>query len=81
MWILTFVNVCPEVLSRFDMIFLVRDVRDEDRDRLICKHVMGVHIENSESGRDIREGDIFEDSRYALIACDSISFVTRSHCC
>jgi DNA replication licensing factor MCM5 len=62
---LTFVIVYPKVLSRFDMIFLVRDVRDEDRDRLICKHVMGVHIENSESGRDTREGDIFEDSRYA----------------
>lgn len=37
------------VLSRFDMIFLVRDVREEERDRLICQHVMGVHIDHSSS--------------------------------
>jgi DNA replicative helicase MCM subunit Mcm2 (Cdc46/Mcm family) len=35
------------ILSRFDMIFLVRDTRDEERDRSICQHVMGVHINNS----------------------------------
>lgn len=35
------------ILSRFDLIFLVRDVRDEVRDRMICRHVMGVHIVNS----------------------------------
>jgi DNA replication licensing factor MCM5 len=29
------------------MIFLVRDVREEERDRLICQHVMGVHIDHS----------------------------------
>jgi DNA replicative helicase MCM subunit Mcm2 (Cdc46/Mcm family) len=37
------------VLSRFDMIFLVRDIREEERDRLICQHVMGVHIDHSVS--------------------------------
>ena len=31
----------------FDLIFLVRDVREEERDRMICKHVMGVHLNNS----------------------------------
>ena len=31
------------------MIFLVRDVREEERDRLICQHVMGVHIDHSSS--------------------------------
>merc|ERR1719261_2289774 len=35
------------ILSRFDMIFLVRDVRDEDRDLSIAKHVMGVHMKAS----------------------------------
>ena len=35
------------ILSRFDLIFIVRDVRDEERDRGIAKHVMGVHINAS----------------------------------
>lgn len=50
------------VLSRFDMIFLVRDIREEERDRLICKHVMGVHFEHSSTAGDVRPGDFTEDT-------------------
>jgi len=32
------------ILSRFDLIFIVRDIRDMERDRSIAKHVMGIHI-------------------------------------
>lgn len=35
------------ILSRFDCIFIVRDVRDEERDRSIARHVLGVHINAS----------------------------------
>lgn len=38
------IDLMSTILSRFDLIFLVRDVRDEARDRMICRHVMGVHI-------------------------------------
>jgi DNA replication licensing factor MCM5 len=41
------IDLMTTILSRFDLIFLVRDVREEERDRMICKHVMGVHIQNS----------------------------------
>lgn len=41
------IDLMTTILSRFDMIFLVRDVREEERDRMICRHVMGVHIQNS----------------------------------
>ena len=44
------IDLMSTILSRFDLIFLVRDVRDEDRDRMICRHVMGVHIGNSSGG-------------------------------
>lgn len=38
------IDMMSTILSRFDMIFIVRDVRDETRDIAIAKHVMGVHI-------------------------------------
>jgi DNA replication licensing factor MCM5 len=31
------------ILSRFDMMFLVKDVRDPDRDYMLCKHMVGLH--------------------------------------
>jgi DNA replication licensing factor MCM5 len=31
------------ILSRFDLIFLVKDVRDEERDRTLAYHVMSLH--------------------------------------
>ena len=41
------IDLMTTILSRFDLIFLVRDVREEERDREICKHVMGVHLSSS----------------------------------
>jgi DNA replication licensing factor MCM5 len=41
------IDLMTTILSRFDVIFLVRDVREEERDRMICQHVMGVHINSS----------------------------------
>lgn len=31
------------ILSRFDMIFLVKDVRDPERDYMLCKHMVSLH--------------------------------------
>ena len=44
------IDLMTTILSRFDLIFLVRDVREEARDRMICQHVMGVHINNGGGG-------------------------------
>jgi DNA replication licensing factor MCM5 len=41
------IDLMTTILSRFDLIFLVRDVREEARDRMICEHVMGVHMGHS----------------------------------
>lgn len=41
------IDLMTTILSRFDLIFLVRDLREEERDRMICKHVMGIHMQNS----------------------------------
>merc|ERR1719265_1771405 len=40
------------ILSRFDMIFLVRDVRDVDRDKMIAKHVLELHKGGAEKNND-----------------------------
>jgi len=44
------IDLMTTILSRFDLIFLVRDIREEERDRMICQHVMGVHIDNGGGG-------------------------------
>lgn len=41
------IDFLPTILSRFDLIFIVRDIRDEERDRNIARHVLGVHINAS----------------------------------
>ncbi|RKP39571.1 MCM2/3/5 family-domain-containing protein [Dimargaris cristalligena] len=45
------------ILSRFDMIFIVRDEHSEQRDKTIAKHVMNVHM-NSANPADQVEGEI-----------------------
>ena len=40
-------------MSRFDLIFIVRDIRNEAKDKLIAEHVMGIHI-HSENFNDNR---------------------------
>ena len=38
------IDLMTTILSRFDCIFIVRDVRDAERDRSIARHVLGVHM-------------------------------------
>lgn len=52
------IDLMTTILSRFDMIFLVRDIREEERDRMICRHVMGVHIDNSRGSGSNRDGPL-----------------------
>ncbi|KZT74892.1 MCM-domain-containing protein [Daedalea quercina L-15889] len=57
------------ILSRFDMIFIVKDEHNEQRDRMIAKHVMNIHMnrpnENAdENGEAVGEIDIDRMKRY-----------------
>ncbi|CAE7695006.1 MCM5 [Symbiodinium microadriaticum] len=38
------IDLMSTILSRFDCIFIVRDVRDREKDRSIARHVLSVHI-------------------------------------
>ncbi|KAI4497155.1 hypothetical protein M0802_007639 [Mischocyttarus mexicanus] len=42
--ILKNLNISQPLLSRFDLIFLLLDNPDKQRDHLICKHIMSSHI-------------------------------------
>lgn len=44
------IDFLPTILSRFDLIFIVRDIRDAARDRTIARHVLSVHINASRAG-------------------------------
>jgi DNA replication licensing factor MCM5 len=40
------IDLMTTILSRFDCIFIVKDIRDEERDKSIARHVLGVHIDS-----------------------------------
>ncbi|KAL0950795.1 hypothetical protein HGRIS_007559 [Hohenbuehelia grisea] len=57
------------ILSRFDMIFIVKDEHNEARDKLIAKHVMSIHMnrptQNTDNnGEAIGELDLDKMKRY-----------------
>ncbi|KAI0063102.1 MCM-domain-containing protein [Artomyces pyxidatus] len=57
------------ILSRFDMIFIVKDEHNEQRDRMIAKHVMNIQMNRpnvvaDENGEVVGEIDIDKMKRY-----------------
>ncbi|KAF5337117.1 hypothetical protein D9611_003224 [Ephemerocybe angulata] len=53
------------ILSRFDMIFIVRDEHNEGRDRMIAKHVMNIHMNRPNENNDVvGEIDLDKMKRY-----------------
>ncbi|KAJ8596508.1 MCM-domain-containing protein [Rhizopogon salebrosus TDB-379] len=57
------------ILSRFDMIFIVKDEHNEQRDRMIAKHVMNIHMNRpnqnaDDNGETVGEIDIDKMKRY-----------------
>ncbi|KAH7929390.1 MCM-domain-containing protein [Leucogyrophana mollusca] len=57
------------ILSRFDMIFIVKDEHNEQRDRMIAKHVMNIHMNRpnqnaDENGEVVGEIDIDKMKRF-----------------
>ena len=51
------IDFLPSILSRFDMIFIVRDIRDPEKDRTIARHVLSVHINASTYRRSVQNPD------------------------
>jgi DNA replication licensing factor MCM5 len=51
------IDLLPTILSRFDLIFIVRDVRNAARDADIARHVMRVHM-SADVGLDEAAGEV-----------------------
>jgi DNA replication licensing factor MCM5 len=52
------------ILSRFDMIFIVKDEHNEARDRTIARHVMDIHMAKNTENEAVGEIDIDKMKRY-----------------
>ncbi|KAI0231389.1 DNA replication licensing factor mcm5 [Lamellibrachia satsuma] len=52
------IDFMPTILSRFDMIFIVKDVHDEARDITLAKHVMGIHMNAIKTAEEERRGEL-----------------------
>ncbi|KAG6866855.1 hypothetical protein C0991_008791 [Blastosporella zonata] len=57
------------ILSRFDMIFIVKDEHNEARDKMIAQHVMKIHMNRAtasaeENGENVGELDLDKMKRY-----------------
>lgn len=57
------------ILSRFDLIFIIRDIRDKERDKNLASHIMDIHI-NSENKQNDITGPIETDllTKYVAFA-------------
>jgi DNA replication licensing factor MCM5 len=52
------IDFMPTILSRFDMIFIVRDEHDEARDMTLAKHVMNIHMNALHMTEEARPGEL-----------------------
>lgn len=52
------IDFMPTILSRFDMIFIVKDEHNERRDATIARHVLDVHMNAQKTIEDSVEGEL-----------------------
>lgn len=58
------IEFATTILSRFDLIFIVKDEHNEARDRTIAKHVMNLHVGRQNPDEAVGEIDIDKMKRY-----------------
>lgn len=51
-------NFMPTILSRFDMIFIVKDEHQESRDITLAKHVLSIHANADHIDNNAPEGEL-----------------------
>ncbi|XP_063539296.1 DNA replication licensing factor Mcm5 [Cydia strobilella] len=52
------IDFMPTILSRFDMIFIVKDEHDQNRDITLAKHIISVHMGGDSAERSAASGEL-----------------------
>merc|ERR1711892_323794 len=52
------IDLMPTILSRFDTIFIIKDDHNPERDTILAKHVIGVHMNSGSSADKEKEGEL-----------------------
>ncbi|KAL2722328.1 DNA replication licensing factor Mcm5-like [Vespula squamosa] len=52
------IDFMPTILSRFDMIFIVKDEHEENRDITLAKHVLNIHTNAGQLTEQLTEGEL-----------------------
>lgn len=52
------IDFLPTILSRFDMIFIVKDEHDKNRDMTLARHIMSVHINADHANEEAKDGEL-----------------------
>jgi replicative DNA helicase Mcm len=60
------VNLPVPLLTRFDLIFIVRDLPEKEKDNLIASHILEIHKDNEHAAKPAIEIDLF--SKYLAYA-------------
>lgn len=68
------IDFMPTILSRFDMIFIVKDEHDANRDKTLARHIMNVHMNAAQTTNEPKEGEL------SLELIKKYINYCRSHC-
>ena len=60
------IDLQTTILSRFDCIFIVRDVRDMEHDKRMARHIVGLHTGNNETQEESAIFNLKELRNYVL---------------
>ncbi|XP_018321449.1 DNA replication licensing factor Mcm5-like [Agrilus planipennis] len=52
------IDFMPTILSRFDMIFIVKDEHDQRRDMTLARHIINVHMSAEQVTEEPKEGEL-----------------------
>jgi DNA replication licensing factor MCM5 len=52
------IDFMPTILSRFDMIFIVKDEHDQQRDMTLARHIMNVHMNAGQVIQEPKDGEL-----------------------
>lgn len=52
------IDFMPTILSRFDMIFIVKDEHEQNKDVTLAKHVMNIHSNAAQVTEQSMEGEL-----------------------